>query len=774
MNFSDLYHAPVAKLKAAVDDWGTMAAALKTLADDAHSTMAAKAKDEYWKGVNADVTKPFIDSTAKEFDDLAAEAKGIHAVLDEGYGRLKKAHDEAVTIHDTDAPAVGMKVQDSGKVVAIHPVEDQPAANYGPSRFEALQSEQDTISGLQKRVDAAMDAADDADQSLAAALKADAGQKHNARKPAYSSLEASDAARAAALAKRGAKLNHTQLQQLNELLGGNHTSKEFAKDFYDDLGPKESLVFFGQLEQTTYGLGGKVDKQRLADVQKLQRNLGLTLATATRSSDAWATKWSTQMRHLGTQQLPLSEYPMGSTSPPYGYQLLGGILRYGDDYNRAFLDPIAEHVTQLHAKNPYFFLGDKALNQPGNPFNPLGKDGAGYDPVTAVLQALGHSPDASKHFFADPPHVYDEHGDLVAGAHTPTDADGHKIKNYLDYYTGHGYQAGPDTNSTDPEVAARAETYTSDALGHALESATLGYPYDAPNAAAAVHNRDAMSAGIMKHVVDVFGKDPARATDALSDSLGNIGAGYVDDLNWSVDGHQPDSVFAPAGDPAAHVRLDPGEATGFLSTLGQHPDAYAAVTEANRVYESSVLENQVGPHGQIDHGGVTEAVRTGAHIQGVLDHSRATQMTSDAAGKVDAYNKAMDKRSGWVDLGIGAAVGAGVAFAPITAPAAGVAAILVPLAIDNSKGLVQQYADNLAGSWIDSSASSHVSQLNGQAQHDLNSLYSVGRANAGQPLAEFNAIHHLSRDRRQYLVTTLNAGYDDGTNSDEEMGNLAQ
>ncbi|GGW31313.1 hypothetical protein GCM10010350_13510 [Streptomyces galilaeus] len=78
-------------------------------------------------------------------------------------------------------------------------------------------------------------------------------------------------------------------------------------------------------------------------------------------------------------------------------------MRYGN-YDARFLNLIAEHLAQLHQKDPYLFAGNKVVNSPfENPYNPSGVNGAGYDPATAMLEALGNSPEAAKKFFADPP-----------------------------------------------------------------------------------------------------------------------------------------------------------------------------------------------------------------------------------------------------------------------------------------------------------------------------------------------------------------------------------
>ncbi|MGW9034820.1 hypothetical protein ACWGQ4_07755, partial [Streptomyces sp. NPDC055721] len=122
LTYDNLFHAPLEKMKAAADDWSAMKGKLDKLAEDARTTMAAKAKDDYWRGVNAEVTKPFVDKTAKEFDDAAKAADGIHKVLEDGYNAFKKAKDDLKAIVDTEAPAKGFVVKADGRVEAREPL----------------------------------------------------------------------------------------------------------------------------------------------------------------------------------------------------------------------------------------------------------------------------------------------------------------------------------------------------------------------------------------------------------------------------------------------------------------------------------------------------------------------------------------------------------------------------------------------------------------------------------------------------------------------------
>ncbi|MGX1483700.1 hypothetical protein RKD45_002776 [Streptomyces griseus] len=529
LNYEDIVDAPVGKLKAAADDWSEMAGKLEKLADDAADGMKVKADKANWEGLNAGVTKAFVGKTAKEFADAAAEAKGVKAILEEGHTAIKKAKDDLVNIRDHEGPAAGIRVDDRGKVFARHPVSESNAARHDPDFSTYLRQERENIAAWQKKIDLIVDNCNDTDVSFKNSLEANVTDRKDFNAPKYTKMDQEEAARAAGLAAKGREITHTELQQLNELLKDNAKSPEFSKNFYEKLGPEKSLAFFGQLSMDTHE-GRKVDKERLKDVQELQKNLGLNLATASHDND-FTNKWGSELRKLGTERIPLSKYDSGGA---YGYQLLGGIMRYGD-YDPKFLNPIAEHVVQLRQKDHDFFYGSKGLpGGPDNPLNPSGVNGAGYDPVISMMEALGHSPEAAKQFFSAEPTAYNEDGTLKSGAaDLGKNKDGETITSYLDFFQNEEYDPFLDITGHDTDDAKKSVAFMPDALGKALEAATTGHAWDDPTPTL---KRDDVTAGIMKEVIDSYGGDSGlrERHEPMKDSLARMGAAYIDDLNYST------------------------------------------------------------------------------------------------------------------------------------------------------------------------------------------------------------------------------------------------
>ncbi|MGT2528644.1 hypothetical protein ACU4GG_17025 [Streptomyces nojiriensis] len=770
LTYENVMNAPVEKLQTAVTDWKAMVGKLDEMAEAARNGMKAKADKAEWNGVTAGVGRAFVDKTAKEFEDAAKEAKGIHTALTEGLAVFKQSKEQLKKIATEDAPAAGFQVDATGRVTAVLPATEgeRNAARHDPDYQRSLSENR----GLwQQKIDAIIDNCDDVDQSLARMLGVNLTDGHDFSGPKYASLDAEQAGRAADLAKKGREISHDELVELNELLADNAKVPEFSKNFYETLGPKGALEFFGYMSTDTYDYS-KLDEQRLKDVKELQKNLGLNLATATNSKNEphLPDSYAQELRKLGTQHIPLGKYDQ---NPPYGYQLLGGIMRYGN-YDPKFLVPIAEHATQIHAKDPDFFNSTRHINGYGkNLFNPSGINGAGYDPVVSFLEAMGHSPDAAKEFF-DPdrkPHAYNQDGTEKSGpADLGKGADKKPVTSYLDFFGNEKYDYTIDMEGTNFDDLKKVQQYMPDALGHALEAATLGHAWDDPSPQLV---RDDTSASIMKEVVTKYGGDAGllKAHASLADSVGNMTAGYIDDVNRALTENDPHTPFE-AKNSTGHVTLDRDEARKLLSALGQHPDAYATVSTAERVYSTSVLEAQVGPDGHIDKGAARETVRVGAEVQGVLDKSRADQVQENHVAKDEEYNKALEKRSAWIEFGTGAAIAAGVAFLPATA-AVGAAAILVPLAVDTGSGALEQMAGQVVGDWSEAEQKRHEDDSKKELREQKSEIYRAGEETMQAPSRRFINQHDLrvtdsgfAEDLRQAALL----GYGTGADREDQQG----
>ncbi|MFD5146782.1 hypothetical protein [Streptomyces sp. NPDC058401] len=514
LTYENVVNAPLGPLQTAITDWAAMVKKLDELAESARGGMKAASDKAGWSGVTAGVARSLVDKTAKEFEDAAHEAKGIHKALTEGHRAFKTSREQLRKIADVEAPQAGFRVGAQGKVEAapFASEADRYAARHDPDYLESVRV---NLPLWQAKVDAAIDACDDADQSLSRLLAANVTDDNNFTTAKYGSLDAEEAARAVELARKGRRLTHEELVELNELLADNAKVPEFSTDFYRALGPKGALEFFGTMSTDTFDYA-KQDPQRLKDVQELQKNLGFNLATATSSATEphLTDGFAQDLRRLGTERIPLARYDQ---NPPYGYQLLGGIMRYGN-YDPKFLLPIAEHATQIHAKDPDFFNGARQINGYGkNMLNPSGINGAGYDPVVSFLEALGHSPEAARQFF-DPgqePQAYNTDGTEKSGpAELGKGPDKKPITSYLDFFGHEKYDFTIDMEGTNPDDLKKVQQYMPDALGHALEAATLGHAWDDSRP---VLDRAEVGARVMDAVVAKYGGDAGLLKDQEAD-----------------------------------------------------------------------------------------------------------------------------------------------------------------------------------------------------------------------------------------------------------------
>ncbi|MFJ9574920.1 hypothetical protein ACIRQF_00850 [Streptomyces sp. NPDC101191] len=789
LTYWDVLHAPVDKLKTAVDDWSAMASKLALLAADARDGMQGKADKADWAGVNAEVSQAFIRKVAKEFDDAAKEAKGMHQLLLDGYTAFKKAKDALQAIVD-GAEQAGIVVDNQGLVTARYPVSADTTTRHDPDTDEARAKEKADLDAWTERIRAVVAGCTADDESLRLALAANVGDPHDFTAPTYTSLDAEEAQRAYELALKGANgrpLTHAELQQLNQLLAANQKSVEFTTSFYEKLGPKGTLDLFAQMSTDTYTTAGPKEEQ-LKDVQDLQRNLGLTLATATDPDSRILVPggngvpvnplgdWSAEFRRLGTQKLPL--FP-GDTMGVYGYQALAGILRYGD-YDPRFLNPIAGHVVQLHEQNPHLFADNKRDVWQQNIFNPSGLNGAGYDPLTGVLEALGHSPEASKRFFTEePPTAYDTDGTLKVGARPDLGKeDGRPITNYLDYFAREGgAESFPDVGRNDPHHMKGTDAYLPSALGHALEAATLGHAWDDPQPVLA---KDETTAKLTESVIDAYGDAKLlKEQEALAESMGRIGAGYIDDLQWAVDNRGQQSVFVPHTDPDSHARVSREDAVDFLTALGQHPDAYEVVSVADQVATTARLDTMLRPdaHAPLpDQGPAQFVIGAGAQVQGLLDHARAEQIKAEGEKAYEEYEKAHEKMQTLIELGTGALVGAGVAALPATTASVGVGAVLVPVAMDSGAAFVEQTINDILGKYGEEGLEDKKESIEVQIRRATKDIYLAGERHFVAPVDRYIALQHLGPTDANAKAALLAAqvGYLMGTGQAANTGNPPQ
>lgn len=718
ITYNDLIRVDLGKLDTAVSDWKEAVSNLKQLETAARDGLKKKSDTAHWQGVNATVTRQFVDKTAKEIGDLHEEANSIFQVLDDAHRELT-ALQKSVKSLTSEAEAKGYIVRDNGDgTVSV----DLRSDAGDDDKLKDRQHYADLITTKVAH-------SNDIDQSTKLALKRSHGNDlYNAGHAEYDSLNDAQSERALELAKKREDMTDEELKELNRLLryNGRENNGEFATEFFEGLGgPKQTLEFYAAM--SIDGTDQDATKTRLAGVQDLQKYMGHALANATDPYTPQSIKgerqhlpswWGAEFRRLGTQEI---EWERGQWSKPYGYQVLGGLLRYGN-YDPAFLTPIAEHVSQLHDDDPHRFLSNKpAGSEDIYGFNPSGKLGSGNEPLNSVLEALGHSPEAAEKFFTETPTAYNEDGTIKSGAKTG-------FKSYLDLFTKEDFEWTIDTNATnvlaDEEAAKKALNFGPDALGHALEAATTGRPYNSDVVDTSVKHSESQ-AKLVHDIVEKFSENPKLLTHnlngdledeetgplyALRDSLGNISADYIGDFQRSMYLEGEDSkVFPTNGAPAS---LESGNAQKFLGLVGQDPDAYSAITAAQQSYTSIVVQDFLRQEGNgltaEDGARVGDLVAPGAAIAGIMSNSRADAIYDYHTASDKEFNEAAADNAKWVNRIIGVGTGA------IPAPYSAAAEPLNWLAEDVTDSVIKSIEKDTAT----------------EAEHDAGKEYSKGRVAA--------------------------------------------
>ncbi|MFJ7202800.1 hypothetical protein ACIQWR_04565 [Streptomyces sp. NPDC098789] len=666
LTFENVMNAPLEQLRTAVQDWGAMATKLAELAESARTGMKAKADKADWKGVNADVTKPFVAKTAKEFDDAAKEAQGVHLALADGHATFKAARDQLKKIVDVDAPAAGFQVDATGLVtpVPIADPKERYAAQHDPDYQQLAREHRDA---WQAQVDRAVEDCADADDSLGRVLRANVTDDQNFTTPKYTTLDAEQVARAAELMKKvtgagGTARNVEALRELEDLLDDNRDDPEFATGFYRQVGPEATLQMYAKMSLDSSMLG-PAGADRTGMVGNIQSDLGAMLGLATHKDvpNHLDAAWTTQLMKAGRKELDV-----GLLQKVYGYQALGALLREGT-YDKDFLTSVGRDMVAMDNKNP------KAWEQFSSMSPDLvlshGADGRGFYPLTGLMEALGNNPDAATALFNEPVRQ-DSNGDgIVTTADKVVSGQHGKAQGMVDYMLDkQPYTDDFDATRTgDPHPAQEA-------LGGALEAAVSGRATGDEEAKPVPHTQGMVD--VMERVVEKIGNEPALVAaggeegplSGLSGHFGQMAAEYMPDIQASAE--NGGKQIRVSGEMADFGRSDVAR---FLGAVAQDPDAYGAVTNANRAFTAVLVHDVIAHQETYGHpdAAIEVAVHPGGQIAGMMAEARAQNLHAETAHSNAEYAKGVEDNAKWINRGISAAGGKYLELVPIAGDVVG-------------------------------------------------------------------------------------------------------
>ncbi|MFF5127854.1 hypothetical protein ACFY41_13160 [Streptomyces syringium] len=661
LGYRTLRDANLAALEAAVEAWQALPKRIQGVGEKFGHEVENPLYACDWEGETATACFRNLARTRTELLAAAEEARDVHAVLDYALGRFRAARRTLDQVAEAVARDEHLKQNDDGRVYAET---DSSALTKGY---------QETVAAHNDTVARALRSATEADDDLYWALlqdpngSGDRGFNQDGYDRAGRRQAEKDAERALELAAKGSAMSDAELARLGALLGAHRDDPLFGERIAASLGPQGVLRFWAEMadpRQVGPG-GGRADLLR-----GLQENLGVTLASATQVDSEAMDSWKAGVIEAGGKRIGTD-----AAGNPWGFQVMSNLMRHGE-YEGKFLTAYGEALVRLDKK-----VNSGDLSFWTNPANTAdltyhgGKNDRGQDPMTGFLQALGHSPEGAAEFFKQP-----------AGVSGPVDRKSEVNDNL--WYLAKDRHWHPDVTFTGD--SGRIAGYN--ALGHALEAATTGSPYDTATGA---DRRSGAGARVMEQVAYVYGDDNSliHRQSGIADSLGRMGAAYIDDLNYAVSGIGDrgvgqDAVAFPAKyeDRAEFGRYG---AIGFLSTLGQSETAHGYVSRAEHLHTLSALDANPAT----DEAGYVRgrgALLAEAEVRGILDHARVEQAAADHAHDAEENNKSLARSTEWKKWVVGATIGAGVAVLPVPGAAA-VGVSVVPLAGETAGGMVNTY-----------------------------------------------------------------------------------
>ncbi|MET7318856.1 hypothetical protein ABZX83_26475 [Streptomyces thermoviolaceus] len=713
MDFDALRHANFALLDAAITDWGTLVRNLETLKTDAENGLHKKANKAEWAGVNAQVSKEFIDKTAKEFVDAHTQATTIHNILRDTCDELKGYHGQLLQAIERGEKK-GIKVV-SGKGTFTVSARDSSGGE-GDTEGKPTQAD---IDSLRDELQAIIDKATESDTSAKTVLQAISDQsKLGFSDASYKDRDSAEAVIKAAdeLAKLARKnpqdLTVADFDKLNAGLKKYAGDELFAEEFATQLGPKKTLEFWAGINDPHRADWDLAHKRR-NQFDDLQRNLSLTLAHATQSDSTAMTEWKRKMIDLGDKAI------YGNRGGPMGFQVMSNLMRTGD-YDDQFLEDYGTKLMATerkltdngrHGNGAWQYLGVFA------PLNQIGED-SGYDPLTGYLKALSNSPDAATEFFNqqyvskdDPDNPFERDPD-GSGEKKPQKVS---LSNFQ--YLFEEREWPQETDSHGDEIITGKNN-----LALALEAATTGHPAGVvPVNTVIPHNVD--QAKLFQAIVSSVADDPERLTKNgyMSDSMGQIASEYLPDINRAatdVDAHADakswqaiERLYPVAGEGAV---LNHRDVTKFLFAVGQNEEGYAAVEVGQNSYMAKLMEHHLDPDLPTDQRFSQDTKTTvryisglSGEISGTLGLGRQEALGEEAAQKDKDFDYAISQYKNLISGSVGTAVGVGTSTiatpwvgAAIGGGAGTVTSVVLERVFKDAEGhALEETADDMGDRW---------------------------------------------------------------------------
>lgn len=615
MDLDALRHGNFSKLGEAITDWEQMTKKLADLQKDAENNLKAKADKAKWAGVNATVSREFITKTAAEFADAHTQANSITKILSDTRGELisyRTQLNEAIT----RGAQQNLTVIDAGDgtfTVVGNTRPDwasDPTGKTGATDQKAVEALRDEIQGILTK-------ATQSDNSAAKALLLLVDQaKYGFSDASYKDRDAAakaiaDADKMAKMAKDPDKMTLDDIADFNRIMEKYHGDALFSEQFARQLGPKGTLHFWTEMTYAHAGARGT----ELETMKSLQKNLSLTLATASFSDSEPMQEWKKNLLAESNKSFHASN----SSSPigALGSQVISSLLRNGQ-YDTEFLDEYRQELFKVDKRAGELNTDDLWVNGYDGLDLVFGDgNGNGRDPLEGLFEGLSHNPEAAVHAFDS--------------------------KSDLDHMLG-----------------TAKYTDRGESLGRALEAAVTGVANGDSTSMAPPHSADQVKimANIMEAVAQPDGGVDLVRKGGLGDSFGNMAASCMPEISQTLAGRGAESIFLTNSDDSlglGKVR----DVVRFLSSVSEDPSGRAGIILGEGIYTSGLIESHLANPSLFDGPDSQVLQRIGENagiIEGIVGHSVADSEVRAAVEGETEYNDALkakgDFAKTWIAVGV--------------------------------------------------------------------------------------------------------------------------
>ncbi|WP_030381296.1 MULTISPECIES: hypothetical protein [unclassified Streptomyces] len=745
LDYQTLLHADFTELSEVVTKWSKLPEGFKKVHTQYTNTVEKDLEGSDWKGEGATAALKKVQLVGKQIIAASDEAQDVHKILDDAHEIFTRSQKKLKDLrHDIESDKY-LSIKADGEVY-FDPPHDTPTEHIAALN----KGYQETLQAYRSSIRSAIDTAQETDETLHWALSQDYNGRNKGFNPKeYSSIADAKKGREQAdkdltelenltgdkgklgLASANDSLDPATLRRINALMSRHEGDPYFAEKFATHLGGKGTLELWTRIaDRVQTG-----DDQTKASAA-IQKSLSFTLATASHSDSAAMDRWKHEVIAEGGKQINYLDRGRGVLqNGPYGFQVMSSLMRYGS-YDKDFLDDYGQKLIGFEKSHKdeepndlWRADGDSA------PYLNFGSGSdQGVDPMAGYMEALGHNPDAAKDLF------YSKDWD-----------NDRKLDPDLQYLLKD--RKWPDGNP----FAKDHRGFGYDELGHALEAATLGKPYDAPDEEL---HRDDTTANIMEQVVVTVSDDMGFVDDkpGIGNSLARMGAGYMDDLNWatideggrgSIEGR--DDLYNHDGE--GHLDLKQATASHFLYNVAQGDSGYKILSSAQHAFTLGALETNGNSSSDIH-----KLLNNGGYVHGILDEARISYLDKQYGDKTDEINDKLGESAGWKKFGVSQGIGlaTGLALLPVGGPGvSAAAAFVVPALVEGATGAIETQW----GNEIDQETKEKEADLSNKNRMTVTRFSNLGQLRAMTPALLYMKEH----GGHDYTDDVLNA-YDRGAN----------